>query len=80
MKTFIFAGSIEEADGYRNRNCLFGAEMLLSDYPLISPRVCEVHLVGTYKSNPVWESVKTRLEVLRSLDCVQVYIEEWGRD
>lgn len=80
MKTFIFAGSIEEADEYRNRNCLFGADVLLSDYPLISTRGCEVHLVGTYQRNPAWESVKFRLEILRSLNEVQVHVEEWCRD
>ncbi len=61
MRTFIFAGTPVEAMKYRDRNCLFDADILLSDYPLMGTRGCEVYLVGTYQSNTVWETVRIRV-------------------
>lgn len=80
MKTFIFAGTPDEAKDYQNRNCLFGADMLVSDAPLIATRECEVHLVGTYQRNPMWWAVRYRLEAERRFKGVVVHVEEWCRD
>jgi hypothetical protein len=80
VRTFIFAGSLGEAKEYQNRNCLFGADILLSDYPLMGVRECEVHLVGTYQRNSAWEAIRIRLTTLRMFGSVQVHVEEWSHD
>ncbi len=78
MKTFIFGGTREQSESYKNRNFLFSAAMVRDSRCLVGAGTCEVHLVGTYKHNPQWEAVRAELNALRNFGMVTIHIEEWA--
>lgn len=78
MKTFVFGGTREQAESYKNRNFLFSAALVKDSRCLIGVGPCEVHLVGTYKRNPEWEAVRREIGTLRDFGLVTVHIEEWA--
>ena len=78
MKTFIFGGTREQSESYKNRNFLFSAAMVRDSRCLVGAGMCEVHLVGTYKHNPQWEAVRAELNALRNFGMVTIHIEEWA--
>ena len=78
MKTFIFGGTRKQSESYKNRNFLFSAALVKVSRCLVGAGECEVHLVGTYKRNPEWESVRREIGTLRDFGLVTVHIEEWA--
>lgn len=78
MKTFIFGGTREQSELYKNQNSLFSAVMVRDSRCLVGVDACEVHLVGTYQRNPEWGAVRENIRALRTLGVVTVHIEEWS--